>query len=137
MLINSKFYQIPTLDSVSKVADTTRLVVFTPELTLQNQELLNKMLKSTNLKQTEFLQIIIDNDVAPVKFLSNAHKDLKIISFNCDMASMGLQVNVKRYHPFHIHDHELVMVDDLESIGSEVHLKKYIWNLFKTWFVNT
>jgi hypothetical protein len=136
MLINSKFYHIPLPNEAQNMPDTIRLVVFTPITTLKNEELLTKMLQSTGLQKNEFIHIMIKNEVISVKSFAKIRKALKIISFNCEPSSLGLQVTAKRYEPFHIHSTEIVLVDDLESIGAEIHLKKYIWNLFKRWFVN-
>lgn len=135
MIINSDFYKIPSSEHSTTISPSTRLIVVTPNITALSHDLLSKILKATGLSDIEYIHINIENDTFNVKNTSNIHNSLKIIIFDCNLAQLGLQVNAKKYQTFHLHSTELVLVDDLESVGNQVQLKKYIWNLLRSWFI--
>ena len=136
MIINSKLYNIPPTLSTADLSETTRLIVVSPELTSAEDELLQKMLSATGLNSNEFMHIIANKSNIAVNYFVNHPKSLKLISFGLSSTKLGLQVEVKKYRPFSLQKLDIVIVDDLTTIGPEVNLKKYIWNVLKAWFVN-
>lgn len=136
MIINSKFYSIPSDSVKQKIDSNVKLVIYSPSLTDAEAGLLNKILSATGLESTNILHIIIENDDIPVKYLLDQVSGLKIISFDCGLKALGLQANVKKYQRFMLQTAELVKVDSLSAIASQQPLKVYLWNLLKEWFIH-
>ena len=136
MIINSKIYNIPCTDSIDDLTEDVKLVVISNELTQTEQDLLQKMLSATGLSSTEFMHIIPKNKNISLNSFVNQANELKIISFDLPSVQLGLQVQTQRYRVFSLQNLSIVIVDDLTSIGEEVNLKKFIWNVFKSWFIN-
>ncbi len=136
MLINSKYYEIPKTSDQPHMGDNVRLVIYSPKLTSDEEELLFNILAASKLESTEFLHIITPNVYFPLKDYANSSFKLKLISFGCPLTQIGLQVEIKKYQRFKIRNTEVVEVDTLADIGEEKMLKKYIWSLLKEWFLD-
>ena len=94
------------------------------------------MLHATGLTPAQRKHFDMHDGYFPLKRLVSNQQNLRVIAFDCEPSQLGLQLIAKRYQLIHLHAAELVFVDDLNSIGEEKPLKKYMWNLFKKWFLN-
>ena len=135
MIINSKYYKIPSFELEQLESPQLELVTISNEITESEEVLLEKMLEATGLKTTSRQHIILERSQFPLRHLMGKGQKIKILTFDCAPQQLGLQIRAPRYQPLHVHSAQLVFVDDLDSISKEIPLKKFIWNLFKTWFI--
>ena len=135
MIINSKIYNIPNQSSAIVLNDKIVLVIISSTLTTTEDELLKKILNAAGLAPDQFKHIIQDKETLALKNFTNTNKRLKIISFDISPKSLGMQVDVQKYQEFRLHNLDIVYVNDLATIGQEVNLKKYIWGILKSWFI--
>jgi|GEM_PF-5142928 len=137
MLLNSNFYKIPEQTDCTDSNSETRLVVYSHDLKQEESALLAKILSATGLQSDAIVHYIIQDKANHVKSLFNHEKSFKIIAFLCDPQDLGLQIDSSKYKSIHVHNCEVVFLDDLKAISDNPRLKKYLWELLKKWFISS
>lgn len=136
MLLNSKFYNIPEEKESKKLPSDARLIIYSKNLTTDENVFLSKVLQATKLPDSAVMRINAETEFFPVKHIISADTSMKVLNFDCDNTLLGLQAKISKYKSLHLGQTEIVCMDDLQSISQETHLKKFLWTSLKKWFID-